>query len=135
MKIRHVVPDVDPVADPVPLDDVADEVGVDGAGRVVQRMREAALDRAEANADVRQRPRDLRRAPRILVGEGVDHDVGIVGGDVRRDGVDEAQKGARPAALLLVDGRAPRAFAVVFVVVLVSLILRSLTCRMLNLFK
>ena len=118
MEIRHVVPDVDPVADPVPFDYVADEGGVDAAGRVVQRVREAALDRAEANADVRERPRDLRRAPRVLVGEGVDHDVGVVGGDVRRDGVDEAQKRSGLAALLLVDGRAPRAFAVVSVVVL-----------------
>ncbi len=114
-EVGRVVPDVEPIADLRPSDNVVAEGLVPF---VRQRLAERALDAAQLDDDVGPGLGNLRRLPRVLVGQRTDGDVREFLLDVGSHRIDEAEHQARRTAFLLVDRGALGALAIAMPVVL-----------------
>ena len=114
-EVGRVVPDVEPVADLRPADDVVAERLVALVG---QRLAEGTLDAAQLDDDIVPRLGDLRGLARVLIGQRADRDVRELLLDVGGDRVDEPQHQSGGAAFFLLDRGAVLALAVADPVVL-----------------
>ena len=117
-EVRAVIPDVHLLADRPPALDVVHELDVLLVGALRDRVREVALDGAEAGHHVRARLDVLRRLARVLVGERLDDHVGELLLDGLGDLVDEGDHRAGVRLLAVVDLLALRTGAEVVPVVL-----------------
>ena len=117
-EVRAVVPDVHLLADRPPALDVVHELDVFPVGALRDRVREVALDGAEARHHVRARLDVLRRLARVLVGERLDDRAGKLLLDGFGDLVDESDHRARVRLLAVVDLLALRTGAEIVPVVL-----------------
>ena len=117
-EVGSVIPDVEFGRHRLPGDDIVAKPAVFGGSTGSQRVREAAFNRTEANDDVATRAECLRRFTRILIGEGINPEVGVIVPDVFSDRVDKSEQGCRRAAFPVVQGFADLALAPVAGIIL-----------------
>ena len=117
-KVGHVIPDVELIADFVPVFDVFFEKTVFRAGFIRQRMAEAAFNRAEADDHVSARARQLRHIAGILIRQRIHQHIRIALRHGVCNGVDKAQQRPHVAALRFVDGTAVFTGAEILIVML-----------------
>ena len=66
-------------------------------------MSEAAFNRTQPDDDIGMRAQCFRRFTSVLIGQGIDADVGKVGLDIAGDGIDKIEQGSGGAAFPIVQ--------------------------------